>query len=218
MFAALSLQGADRKGIGELIIMAEISATIVKQLREKTGAGMMDCKEALAACGADMDKAVDFLRKKGLATAQKRAGRAMSQGIVEAYIHFGGKIGVMVEVNCETDFVAKTDDFKEFARNIAMHIAATAPLGIKAEDVPQDVIEREKEIYRAQALESGKPEKMLDKIAEGKLAKFFKDSCLLDQQYVKDPNKTISDYLNEVIAKTGENITIRRFVRYQLGV
>ena len=204
--------------IGELIIMAEFSATMVKQLREKTGAGMMDCKEALAACGADMDKAIDFLRKKGLATAQKRAGRAMSQGIVEAYIHFGGKIGVMVEVNCETDFVAKTDDFKEFARNIAMHIAATAPLGIKAEDVPQDVIAREKEIYRAQALESGKPEKMLDKIAEGKLAKFFKDSCLLDQQYVKDPNKTISDYLNEVIAKTGENITIRRFVRYQLGV
>lgn len=142
----------------------------------------------------------------------------MSQGIVESYIHFGGKIGVLLEVNCETDFVAKTDDFKEFARNIAMHIAATAPLGIKAEDVPQDVIEREKEIYRAQALESGKPEKMLDKIAEGKLAKFFKDSCLLDQQYVKDPNKTISDYLNEVIAKTGENITIRRFVRYQLGV
>ena len=204
--------------IGELIIMAEFSATMVKQLREKTGAGMMDCKEALTACGADMDKAIDFLRKKGLATAQKRAGRAMSQGIVEAYIHFGGKIGVMVEVNCETDFVAKTDDFKEFARNIAMHIAATAPLGIKAEDVPQDVIAREKEIYRAQALESGKPEKMLDKIAEGKLAKFFKDSCLLDQQYVKDPNKTISDYLNEVIAKTGENITIRRFVRYQLGV
>jgi elongation factor Ts len=198
--------------------MAEISATMVKQLREKTGAGMMDCKEALAACGADMDKAIDFLRKKGLATAQKRAGRAMSEGIVESYIHLGGKIGVMVEVNCETDFVAKTDDFKEFARNIAMHIAATAPLGIKAEDVPQDVIAREKEIYRAQALESGKPEKMLDKIAEGKLAKFYKDSCLLDQQYVRDPNKTISDYLNEVIAKTGENITIRRFVRYQLGV
>lgn len=191
---------------------------MVKQLREKTGAGMMDCKEALAACSADMDKAIDFLRKKGLATAQKRAGRAMSEGIVESYIHLGGKIGVMVEVNCETDFVAKTDDFKEFARNIAMHIAATAPLGIKAEDVPQDVIAREKEIYRAQALESGKPEKMLDKIAEGKLAKFYKDSCLLDQQYVRDPNKTISDYLNEVIAKTGENITIRRFVRYQLGV
>lgn len=198
--------------------MAEISATMVKQLREKTGAGMMDCKDALAASGADMDKAIDFLRKKGLATAQKRAGRAMSEGIVESYIHLGGKIGVMLEVNCETDFVAKTDDFKEFARNIAMHIAATAPLGVKAEDVPQDVIAREKEIYRAQALESGKPEKMVDKIAEGKLAKFYKDSCLMEQQYVRDPNKTISDYLNEVIAKTGENVTIRRFVRYQLGV
>lgn len=198
--------------------MAEISATMVKQLREKTGAGMMDCKDALAASGADMDKAIDFLRKKGLATAQKRAGRAMSEGIVESYIHLGGKIGVMVEVNCETDFVAKTDDFKEFARNIAMHIAATAPLGVKAEDVPQDVIAREKDIYRAQALESGKPEKMVDKIAEGKLAKFYKDSCLMEQQYVRDPNKTISDYLNEVIAKTGENVTIRRFVRYQLGV
>ncbi len=198
--------------------MAEISATMVKQLREKTGAGMMDCKDALAASGADMDKAIDFLRKKGLATAQKRAGRAMSEGVIESYIHLGGKIGVMVEVNCETDFVAKTDDFKEFARNIAMHIAATAPLGVKAEDVPQDVIAREKEIYRAQALESGKPEKMVDKIAEGKLAKFYKDSCLIEQQYVRDPNKTISDYLNEVIAKTGENVTIRRFVRYQLGV
>lgn len=198
--------------------MADISATMVKQLREKTGAGMMDCKDALAASGADMDKAIDFLRKKGLATAQKRAGRAMSEGIVESYIHLGGKIGVMVEVNCETDFVAKTDDFKEFARNIAMHIAATAPLGVKSEDVPQDLIEREKAIYRAQALESGKPEKMVDKIAEGKLAKFYKDSCLIEQQYVRDPNKTISDYLNEVIAKTGENITIRRFVRYQLGV
>jgi elongation factor Ts len=198
--------------------MANISAAMVKDLREKTGAGMMDCKEALTACGADMDKATDFLRKKGLATAQKRSGRAMSQGIIESYIHFGGKIGVMLEVNCETDFVAKTDDFKEFARNVAMHIAATSPWGIVPEDVPQDVIEREKAIYREQALESGKPEKMLDKIIEGKLSKFYKDFCLMNQQYVKDPNKTIADYLNEVIAKTGENITIRRFARYQVGV
>ncbi len=198
--------------------MANISATMVKELREKTGAGMMDCKEALAACGADMDKATDFLRKKGLATAQKRSGRAMSQGIIESYIHFGGKIGVMIEVNCETDFVAKTDDFKEFARNVAMHIAATSPWGIVPEDVPQDVIEREKAIYKEQALESGKPEKMLDKIIEGKLSKFYKDFCLMNQQYVKDPNKSIADYLNEVIAKTGENITIRRFARYQVGV
>ncbi|OQX28307.1 MAG: elongation factor Ts [Desulfobacteraceae bacterium IS3] len=197
--------------------MATVSAAMVKQLREKTGAGMMDCKEALAQSGADMEKAVDFLRKKGLATAQKRAGRTMSEGMVESYIHLGGKIGVLLEVNCETDFVAKTDDFKAFVKNIAMHIAATNPLGIKPEDVPQDVISREKEIYKAQALETGKPEKMLDKIAEGKLNKFFKDSCLLNQQYVKEPEKTVSDYLNEVIAKTGENITVKRFVRYQLG-
>ncbi len=197
--------------------MATVSAAMVKQLREKTGAGMMDCKEALAQSGADMEKAVDFLRKKGLATAQKRAGRTMSEGMIESYIHLGGKIGVLLEVNCETDFVAKTDDFKAFVKNIAMHIAATNPLGIKPEDVPQDVINREKEIYKAQALETGKPEKMLDKIAEGKLNKFFKDSCLLNQQYVKEPEKTISDYLNEVIAKTGENITVKRFVRYQLG-
>ena len=197
--------------------MATVSAAMVKQLREKTGAGMMDCKEALAQSGADMEKAVDFLRKKGLATAQKRAGRTMSEGMIESYIHLGGKIGVLLEVNCETDFVAKTDDFKAFVKNIAMHIAATNPLGIKPEDVPQDVINREKEIYKAQALETGKPEKMLDKIAEGKLNKFFKDSCLLNQQYVKEPEKTVSDYLNEVIAKTGENITVKRFVRYQLG-
>lgn len=197
--------------------MADISAAMVKQLREKTGAGIMDCKEALAETGGDMDKAVEHLRKKGLATAQKRAGRAMSQGIIESYIHMGGKIGVMVEVNCETDFVAKTDDFKEFARNIAMHIAATNPVGITPDDVPPEVIEKEKEIFKAQALEMGKPEKMLDKIVEGKIGKFFKESCLMDQAYVKDPNLTITDYLNEVIGKTGENITIRRFARFQIG-
>ena len=197
--------------------MAEISASMVKDLREKSGAGIMDCKEALTACDGDMEKAVDFLRKKGLATATKRAGRATSEGTVQSYIHMGGKIGVMVEVNCETDFVAKTDDFIEFARNLAMHIAATNPVGIVPEDVPPAVIEREKEIYRAQALETGKPEKMLDKIAEGKLNKFFKDNCLLQQAYVRDPDKTISDYLNEVIAKTGEKIQIKRFARFQVG-
>ncbi|OQX28446.1 MAG: translation elongation factor Ts [Desulfobacteraceae bacterium IS3] len=197
--------------------MATISAEAVKQLREKTGAGIMDCKEALSQSDGDMEKANEFLRKKGLATAQKRAGRTMSEGVIASYIHLGGKIGVMAEVNCETDFVAKTDDFKEFAKNIAMHIAAANPLGIKPEDVPQSVIDKEKEIYRAQALETGKPEKMLDKIAEGKLVKFFKESCLMNQAYVKAPEKTIADYLNEVIAKTGENITIRRFVRFQLG-
>jgi len=197
--------------------MSEISAAMVKELREKTGAGIMDCKAALSESGADLEKAVDFLRKKGLATAQKRAGRVMSEGVVESYIHMGGKIGVMVEVNCETDFVGKTDDFHEFAKNIAMHIAATAPAGIVPEDVSPELIEREKAIYRAQVLEMGKPEKMADKIVEGKLAKFMKECCLLDQAYVKDPNITIKDYLNEVIAKTGENIVIKRFARFQLG-
>jgi elongation factor Ts len=197
--------------------MAEISAVMVKELREKSGAGIMDCKEALSECDGDMEKAVDFLRKKGLATAAKRAGRATSEGTVQSYIHMGGKIGVMVEVDCETDFVAKTDDFIEFARNLAMHIAATNPVGITAEDVPEDIIKREREIYKDQALEMGKPEQMIDKIVNGKLNKFFKESCLMDQQYVKDPDKTISDYLNEVIAKTGEKITVKRFARFQVG-
>jgi len=197
--------------------MATISATMVKELREKTGAGMMDCKKALGECDGNLDKAIDFLRKKGLATAKKRAGRAMKEGVVESYIHTGGRIGVMVEVNCETDFVAKTDDFKEFAKNIAMHIAAVSPLGILPDDVPQELIDKEKEIYRAQAVETGKPENIVDKIADGKLSKFFKENCLMDQQYVKDPGKSIKDYLNEVIAKIGENITVKRFARFQLG-
>lgn len=197
--------------------MAEISAAMVKQLREKTGAGMMDCKEALKECAGDLEKAVDFLRKKGLATAAKRAGRATSEGTVQAYIHMGGKIGVLVEINCETDFVAKTDDFKEFAHNIAMHIAATSPVGISQEDVPQAVIDREMAVYRAQVLEMGKPEKMVDKIAEGKLSKFFKENCLMNQPYVREPDKSIADYLNEVIAKTGEKITIKQFSRFQIG-
>jgi elongation factor Ts len=197
--------------------MSTISAAMVKELREKSGAGIMDCKQALAENDGDMDKAVDFLRKKGLATAAKRAGRATSEGTVQSYIHMGGKIGVMVEVNCETDFVAKTDDFIEFARNLAMHIAATSPVGITAEDVPGDVIERERSIYRDQAVEMGKPEKMIDKIVDGKLSKFFKESCLMDQPFVRDPEKTITDYLNEVIAKTGEKVTIKRFARFQVG-
>ncbi|MEZ4527000.1 MAG: translation elongation factor Ts [Desulfobacterales bacterium] len=197
--------------------MADISAAMVKELREKTGAGIMDCKEALAECGADLEKAVDFLRKKGLATAQKRSGRTTGQGLIESYIHMGGKIGVMVEINCETDFVAKTDDFKEFVRNIAMHIAAASPAGISPEDVPEEVIAREREIYRAQALETGKPAQVVDKIIQGKLDKFIRDSCLLNQAYVKNPDISISDYLNEMIGKTGENISIKRFVRFQLG-
>jgi len=177
----------------------------------------MDCKEALTACDADMEKAVDFLRKKGLATAAKRAGRATSEGTIQSYIHMGGKIGVMVEVNCETDFVAKTDDFIEFARNLAMHIAATSPVGITPEDVPEAVIQREREIYKAQAIETGKPEKMIDKIVEGKLNKFYKENCLLNQAYVRDGDKSIADYLNEVVAKTGEKIEIKRFARFQVG-
>ena len=197
--------------------MATISAEMVKQLRDKTGSGIMDCKAALSECQGDIGKAIDFLRKKGLATAAKRAGRAMSEGIVQSYIHTGGRIGVLVEVNCETDFVAKTDDFKAFTKNIAMHIAATSPLGVKPEDIPQETVNKEKEIYRAQALESGKPEKILDKIAEGKLDKFFKEVCLLNQPYVRDPNITVADAINDVIAKVGENVTIRRFVRFQIG-
>ncbi len=190
---------------------------MVKELREKTGSGMMDCKEALKECGGDMEKALDHLRKKGLATAAKRAGRALSEGQIGAYIHTGGKIGVMVEVNCETDFVARNEDFLEFVKNIAMHIAATSPVSLCADDVPREMIEREKDIYRAQALEMGKPENMVNKIAEGKLNKFFKESCLLNQQYVRNPDLTIQDLLNEMIAKIGENITIKRFVRFQIG-
>jgi elongation factor Ts len=197
--------------------MTTISATLVKQLREKTGAGMMDCKQALTECQGDIDKAVDFLRKKGLATAQKRAGRAMTEGTVQSYIHMGGKLGVLVEVNCETDFVAKNEDFLEFAKNIAMHIAASSPLGIRPEDIPEEIIKREKEIYEAQTLEMGKPENVVAKIVEGKMNKFYKESCLLNQPYVRDPDLTVEDLLNELIAKIGENITIRRYVRFQTG-
>lgn len=197
--------------------MSEISATLVKQLREKTGAGMMDCKKALSECDGDMDKAVDFLRKKGLATAQKRAGRAMTEGTIHSYIHMGGKLGVLVEVNCETDFVARNDEFKEFAKNIAMHIAASNPLGIRPEDVPEDIVNKEREIYQAQVAEMGKPANVIEKIVEGKLNKFFRDNCLLNQAYVRNPDITISDLLNDIIAKIGENITIKRFVRYQIG-
>lgn len=197
--------------------MGAISASLVKELREKTGAGMMDCKEALSACDGDLEKAVDFLRQKGLAKAAKRSGRATSEGIVEAYIHMGGKIGVMVEVNCESDFVAKTDDFKEFARNVALQIAATSPAGVRPEDVSAELIERERQVYRAQVLEMGKPENMVDKIVDGKIKKFFKEACLMEQQYVKNPEITISDYLNGVVAKIGESIRIKRFVRFQLG-
>ena len=197
--------------------MATISAAMVKKLREKTGAGIMDCKEALTECDGDENKAFDFLRTKGLATAAKRAGRAMSEGVVQSYIHSDSKLGVLVEVNCETDFVAKNDDFTDFAKNIAMHIAATNPVGIRQEDVPEETIEKEKEIYRSQVLEMGKPENIADKIVEGKLKKYFKENCLIHQDYVRNPEITIEDLVNEMIAKIGENITIRRFVRFKIG-
>ncbi len=197
--------------------MTAVSAAMVKELRDKTGAGIMDCKAALTESDGNIEAAIDFLRKKGIATAKKRAGRVASEGTIQSYIHMGGKIGVMVEVSCETDFVAKNDDFREFAKNIAMHIAATNPVGITPEDVPEDIIEKEKEIYRAQALETGKPENILDKIAEGKLQKYFKENCLLQQPYVRDPDMTVEDLLNETIAKIGESISIRRFCRFQIG-
>ena len=197
--------------------MSTISAKMVMQLREKTGAGIMDCKGALTECNGDIDKAVDFLRKKGLATAAKRADRAMTEGIVESYIHMDSKLGVLVEVNCETDFVAKNDDFKVFAKNIAMHVAATNPVGIRPEDVSEEIINKEKEIYLGQVLEMGKPEKIADKIVEGKLKKYFKENCLMDQAYVRNPEMTIADLLNEMIAKIGENISIKRFVRFKIG-
>jgi len=194
-----------------------ITAQMVKELREKTNAGMMDCKKALTETDGDMDKAADWLRQKGLAVAAKRAGREASEGQVMSYIHAGGKLGVMVEVNCETDFTGKTDEFTQFAKDLAMQIAAANPVCIQPEDMPEDVLERERQVYRAQALESGKPEKIVDKIVEGKLKKFYSEACLMNQPFVKDTDKTVEDLLNEMRAQTGENVTIRRFVRYQLG-
>jgi elongation factor Ts len=190
---------------------------MVKELRDKTNAGIMDCKAALQESQGDLEKAVDYLRQKGLAVAQKRAGRAASEGLVHSYIHAGGKIGVMVEVNCETDFTAKSEPFLDVAKNLAMHIAATSPLSIDREGLPPEVVAREQEIYRAQALETGKPEKIADKIVEGKLKKFYQEVCLLEQAYVRDTDITVEDLLNELRAKTGENVIVSRFIRYQLG-
>lgn len=197
--------------------MANISAAAVKELREKTGAGMMDCKKALEETGGDLEKAVDVLRKKGIAKAEKKSSRDVKDGLVEAYIHAGGKLGVLVEINCETDFVAKTDDFKEFARNVAMQIAATNPLGISREDIPDSVVKKEMEIYIDQARGSGKPDHILEKIAQGKLEKFYAENVLLEQAYIRNPEKTLKDYLTEIIAKLGENITIRQFSRFRIG-
>ncbi len=195
----------------------EVSASMVKDLREKTGAGMMDCKKALSETGGDFQKAVDYLRQKGLATAAKRAGRIASEGRIGSYIHAGGKIGVMVEVNCETDFVAKTDDFQVFSKDVAMHIAASNPSYVRREEVPPEVLEREKEIYRAQARDAKKPDKIIDKIVDGKLEKFYGEVCLLEQPFVKDPDITIQDLLNGFIGKVGEKVEIRRFTRFQVG-
>jgi len=195
----------------------KITSELVKELREQTGVGIMACKNALQEADGNITQAVDLLRKKGIAKAQKREGRSASEGQVQAYIHMGGKIGVLVEVNCETDFSAKTEDFNSFTRNLAMHIAATNPMAISQEGLSEDIVEREKEIYRAQALESGKPEKVVDKIVDGKMKKFVSEVCLLKQPYVRDPDLTIEDLVNELKVKTGENVIIRRFARFQLG-
>jgi elongation factor Ts len=195
----------------------QISPEDVKKLREKTGVGMMDCKKALAETNGDFNKAVEILRKKGMDVANKRSGRTASQGQVGAYIHMGGKIGVLLEVNCESDFVAKSDDFQNFVKDISMQIAAASPDWVSREEVPEDVLNKEKEILKEQALKSGKPEKILDKIVEGKLTKFYSERCLLDQHFVKDQDKTIKQLLDELMAKTGEKCLVRRFARFQVG-
>ena len=194
-----------------------ITAAQVSELRKATGAGLMDCKKALAETGGDHEKAIDYLRKKGLAAASKKAGRVASEGVVGSYIHAGGKIGVLVEVNCETDFVAKNEAFQAFVKDIAMHIAAASPQFVRREEVQADILEREKDIYRAKAKETGKPDNIIEKIVEGQISKFYGEICLLEQSFVKDPDKTIQTYLNETIASIGENISIRRFCRYVLG-
>ena len=195
----------------------QISASQVKELREKTGAGMMDCKKALTETGGDAEKAIKYLREKGIADAAKRAGRAAKEGVVYSYIHPGNRIGVLVEVNCETDFVARNEQFQQFAKDISMHIAASSPRYIQRDEVPESEINAEREVLVNQAKESGKPEKVIDKIVEGRLDKFFGQICLLEQPFIKDPNLSVEDLLKETIGKIGENIVIRRFARYQLG-
>lgn len=195
----------------------EVTASLVKELREKTGAGMMDCKKALAETGGDLQKAVDFLRQKGLAAAAKKADRVATDGAIGAYVHAGGKLGVLVEINCETDFVARTAEFQTLLKDIAMQVAATNPRCVRREEISAEDFEREKVIYRQQALESGKPEKVVEMIVQGKMEKFYSEVCLLEQAFVKDPDKKIVDVVNEAIARLGENIQVRRFARYHLG-
>ena len=194
-----------------------ITSKMVKELRDKTAAGMMDCKKALTETDGDMEKAIDLLRQKGLAVAAKRAGRATSEGVISTYIHAGGKLGVMVEVGCETDFVAKTDKFIEFAKDVAMHIAAASPVSVTREEVPDTIVAREKEIYIQQGLDSGKPENIVEKMVTGKIEKFISEIVLLEQPFVKDPDRTIQEILTDLVGKMGENITIKRFVRFQIG-
>ncbi len=194
-----------------------ISAQQVKELRESTGAGMMDCKKALVETNGDMAKAVDYLREKGLAAAAKKSGRVAAEGLVASYIHGAGKIGVMIEVNCETDFVAKTPEFHSFVRDLAMQIAAANPQYLNRDEVPAEIVEHEREILRAQALNEGKPEKIIDKMVEGRVDKYYKENCLMEQTFIKDPEKSVTDIVNAQISKIGENIVVRRFVRYQMG-
>ena len=195
----------------------EVSASSVKELREKTGAGVMDCKKALAESGGDLQQAIDYLRWKGLAAAAKKLSRVATEGLVGAYIHAGGKIGVLVELNCETDFVARTPEFQSLLKDIAMQIAAANPRYVQPENVPQGEVEREREIYRRQALDSGKPEKVVDKIVEGKMERFYSEVCLLEQAFIKDPDRRVGDIIKDAIAKLKENIQVRRFARYHLG-
>lgn len=194
-----------------------VTAAMVKELRERTGAGMMDCKKALVDTNGDIEKAIDELRTKGLAKAAKKAGRSASEGVAISYIHGGGRIGVLVEVNCETDFVAKTEEFKQLAYDMAMQIAASNPAYVSREEVSVNVINREKEVLRAQALEEGKPEKVVDKMVEGRIEKYFKENCLLEQPFIKDPEKTVQELIHENIARIGENISVRRFARFEVG-
>jgi elongation factor Ts len=195
----------------------EVNATVVKELREKTGAGIMDCKKALAETGGNLERAVDYLRQKGVAAAAKKADRVATDGAVGAYVHPGGKIGVLVELNCQTDFVARTTEFQALLKDMAMQIAAANPRHVRPEDVPADEIDKEREIYRRQALESGKPEKVVDKIVEGKLERFYSEVCLLEQPFIKDPDRKVADVVNAAIARLGEKIQVRRFARYHLG-
>lgn len=197
--------------------MTEISAQLVKQLRDRTGAGFMDCKRALEQSGGDIEEAILILRKRGLAKAEKKAGRETADGLIGSYVHAGGKIGVLVEVNCETDFVARTEDFRNLVKEIAMQIAAMNPKYISPEDIPEEVLEREKEILREQARSTGKPEKVIERIVEGKLKKFYEENCLLEQPYIRNSNITVRELIAQTIAKLGENIRVRRFVRFQLN-